>query len=221
MSHNEEEKSRKARVMVVGSHRFDQRDVINGLLNGFKLTMNLGSVISGPFSGADEFTRDWAKDNGVQYEPLILQDTDRMELRFFDQNRELPIQVVKHDEMFNKGFKKIRQIAPDLLVVIPTPEGRLGPTTCCLMQMAKMIDLPVMDAAVMLGQIEARLQAAVEHSQKMAQQPVMTPVGAGLLVDHQGQPLTRSLDEMEAAQMASGAGIASVEMVRPRNRSTV
>lgn len=208
MSQHAQDQNRKARILVVGSHRFDQRDLVNGLLNGFKISMNLGTIISGPFSGTDEFARDWAKDNGVSYEPLQLQEQDRMKLRFFDESRQLPVQAIRNDAMFRKGFEKIRAAAPDMLIVIPTPEGHLGPTTCCLMKMAETIQLPVMNGAEALRMLEIRLAAAVEQSQALAKDKSLLLPDQKVMVPHNGMmSIESALADVEAEEIS-----------RPRSR---
>lgn len=154
---------RKARVLVVGSQRFDQRDFVFGMLNGFQAILDLGTLISGPFSGTDQFAREWARENGVGYEALDLPQSERMELRFFDEHRKLPPSVIKNDPMFRKGFEKIRQAAADAILVIPTPEGRLGPTTACLKTLAEAYKLPVIDGSEALASLQKRMseQAAL------------------------------------------------------------
>lgn len=157
MSTQENKEERKARVLVVGSQRFDQREFVFGMLNGFGSFLNLGTLISGPFSGTDQFAREWAKENGVAYEALDLPQAERMELRFFDEHRKLPASVIKSDPMFRKGFEKIRQAAADAVLVIPTPEGRLGPTTACLKTLAETYKLPVIDGSEALASLQKRM----------------------------------------------------------------
>lgn len=173
MAQKEDRKEeRKARVLVVGSQRFDQRDFVFGMLNGFHSHLNLGTLISGPFSGTDQFARDWASDNGVKYEMLDLGEKERMELRFFDEHRELPKSILRHDPMFSRGYLKMKSAAPDALIVIPTPEGSLGPTTACLKRMAMALKVPVLDGAEALASIERRLAADIERSREMMEQPL-------------------------------------------------
>lgn len=148
------------RVLVCGSSRFQDKGFVFGLLNGFASHFDISAIISGPFSGADQIAKEWAKENGVPYELVSIPSGDRMELAFFDETRNIPDLVVRNDPMFRKGYERIRDSAANALLIIPTPEGRLGPTSACLKRMADMVDIECIDGAEAMRAISERLLGA-------------------------------------------------------------
>lgn len=148
------------RVLVCGSGRFTDAEVVFGLLNAIHAQFKSPhfTVISGDWSsGADQFTREWAQANKVSYEELRIPESDKLDLSFFDASRELPRRLLEKDPLFSKGFRNIQKAAPDLLVVIPSPDGKLGPTTACIQRMADVIDLPCLDGEKALAHIHSHL----------------------------------------------------------------
>lgn len=148
------------RVLVCGSSRFEDKGFVFGLLNGFAAQFDISAIISGPFSGADQIAKEWAKENGIPYEPISIPSADRMELAFFDETRQIPDLVVRNDPMFRKGYERLRDSAANALLVIPTPDGKLGPTSACLKRMADMVNIECIDGAEAMQAISRRMLAA-------------------------------------------------------------
>lgn len=184
--HFHEDSSRELRVLVSGSHRFQDRSFVFSMLNGFKAGASswvpggkLGTIISGPFSGADDFAREWAKENHVSYERMDIPDSEALNLAFFD-NRKLPELVIRHDPKMRKAYDRLRNAAPDMVFLIPNPEGELGPTSSCLRNICDTMEIPCADGASALKAVSARLaeaearilserEASSDHSTRPAQ----------------------------------------------------
>jgi hypothetical protein len=148
------------RVLVCGSSRFQDKGFVFGLLNGFANHFDIAAILSGPFSGADQIAKEWAKEKGIPYEPINIGAADRMELAFFDDHRQIPELLVRNDPMFRKGYERLRDSAANALLVIPTPEGKLGPTSACLKRMADMVNIECIDGAEAMQAISQHMVAA-------------------------------------------------------------
>jgi hypothetical protein len=150
------------RVLVCGSQRFEDKSFVFGLLNGFDQHFHISAVISGPFSGADEIAKEWAKEHGIPYERINIADTERMKLAYFDSGRDIPPLALKSDPMYRKGFEKLRDSAASVVLAIPNPEGELGATCACLKRMASMINIECIDGSEAMRHVAAKMQEAVE-----------------------------------------------------------
>lgn len=160
---------RKIRILVSGSARADQPDFVRGLLNGFDEVFDIGCVISGPFSGADSFAKEWAASRKVRYERLDIQNTgaegDLTSLSFFDSHRRIPNVVLRADPRFSKAFSAIKTAAPDVVLAIPAPDGLLGPATACLVRIAESQGVQVINGAEAFQAVEAQLRDGVAACQ--------------------------------------------------------
>lgn len=166
------------RVLVCGSSRWKDRDFVNSMLAGFASQFDISAVLSGPFSGADEIAKEWARERGIRYEQVNIGDSERMSLAFFDEARELPSAVVERDPMFRNGYKKLRESAPTAVLFIPNPEGKLGATCACLKRMAGMVNIPCINGADALQAVSERMEAA--HSALNPIEPAAEPaIAAG------------------------------------------
>lgn len=150
------------RVLVCGSHRFEDRHFVFGMLNGFASHFDISAVISGPFSGADQIAKEWAKERGIPYEPLNLPESDRMQLNYFGPERPLPLLVMKNDPVYRKGYERLRDSGATVVLAIPNPEGELGPTSATLKRMAEMIDIPCIDGACALRDVSAKMSQTAQ-----------------------------------------------------------
>lgn len=148
------------RVLVCGSQRCIDKGFVFSLLNGFAAGFDISAVLSGPFSGADEIAREWAKERGIAYEPVHIADSDRMQLTYFDESRALPEGVLKHDSMYRNGFARLRDSGASVVLIIPNPEGVLGPTSACLMRMSAVIEIPCIDCSGAILHLASKLGAA-------------------------------------------------------------
>ena len=164
------------RVLVCGSTRWKDRDFVNSMLAGFAAQFDISAVLSGPFSGADDIAKEWARERGIRYEQVNIGDSERMSLAFFDETRELPAMAVDRDPMFRNGYKKLRESAPSVVLFIPNPEGKLGATCACLQRMAKMVDIPCINGADALQDVSQRMEAA--HSALTVDDKTEEPVVA-------------------------------------------
>lgn len=148
------------RVLVCGSGQFNNYRFVYGMLNGFRDQFDLSAILSGPFSGPDEFARQWCSENNVPYERVQIAGAERLNLAYFDESRELPPAVVARDPMFRKGFEKLRDSAANVVLLIPRPDGQLGATCACLKRMAKMVNIPCIDGSEAVQKVSQRLVSA-------------------------------------------------------------
>jgi hypothetical protein len=160
------------RVLVCGSHRFEDRHFVFGMLNGFASNFDISAIISGPFSGADQIAKEWAKERGVPYESLNLPESDRMQLNYFGPERPLPLLVMKNDPVYRKGYERLRDSGATVLLAIPNPEGELGPTSATLKRMAEMIDIPCVDGACALHDVSAKMSQAAQAQPNNTPEPI-------------------------------------------------
>ena len=158
------------RVLVVGSHRFQDQSFVNSMLNGFANHFDISAILSGPFSGTDTYAREWAKEHGIAFEPVNISPNERMELKFFDAEREIPELVLRNDPMFQRGYEKIRDSGATVVLAIPNPEGDLGPTCACLKRMASVIGIECIDGSMAMKQVASRMEQAVQEQTAQAQQ---------------------------------------------------
>lgn len=159
-----ENNSNGMRILVAGSRRFNQPSFVHEVLSTFNRSFNIGSVVTGPFSGTDEITRVWSKENGIKCEQMQIPEHERMELSFFDARRSIPKSLLTTDPLFSRGYQKMRDSGANVLLVIPTPDGVLGPTCACLERMAGIINMPVFNGATLLRSLETRMQEALGMS---------------------------------------------------------
>ena len=162
------------RVLVCGSSRWKDREFVHSMLAGFASQFDISAVLSGPFSGADEIAKEWARERGIRYEQVNIGDSERMSLAFFDDTRELPRMVIDKDPMFRNGYRKLRESAPTAVLFIPNPEGKLGPTCACLRRMADLVDIPCINGADALQAVAQRMEAA--HIALAPSEPAAEPV---------------------------------------------
>ena len=151
------------RVLVVGSNRFQDHRFVHSMLNGFANHFEISAILSGPFSGTDQFAREWAKERGIAFEPVNISPNERMELNFFDSDREIPELVLKNDSMFQKGYEKLRDSGATVVLAIPNPDGDLGPTCACLKRMASVIGIECIDGSMAMKHVVSRLEQAVQE----------------------------------------------------------
>lgn len=174
MAHNSAE-SEGIRVLVCGSSRWEDRQFVHSMLAGFASQFDISAILSGPFSGADEIAKNWAKERGIPYEPVNIGDSERMQLSFFDETRDLPELLVRNDSMFRKGYEKLRDSAPTAVLFIPNPDGQLGPTCACLRRMADMVDIPCINGAEALQAVARKMSTVDATSAPVLAAPAEEP----------------------------------------------
>lgn len=151
------------RVLVCGSARFDDKKFVFGMLNGFANHFDISAVLSGPFTGADTFAKEWARERGVTYEPINIGESERMQRSFYDEMREIPELVIRNDPMFRKGYERIRDSGANAVLLIPNPEGKLGPTSACLKRMADILHIECIDGSAALSAVASRMTTAANQ----------------------------------------------------------
>ena len=164
------------RVLVCGSSNFEDRRFVFGMLQGFAASMDISAVLSGPFAGTDDIAREWCAESGVRYEPVSIAQSDRLDLDFFD-DRPIPAALMHNDPVMRKGFEKLRDSAASVLLLIPRPDGQLGPTCACLRRMAEMVDIPVINGSEALLAISQKMR---EAAQAQTEEPQREPAASRL-----------------------------------------
>lgn len=160
MSNSKTSTSDGLRVLVCGSGQFYDHRFVFGMLDGFRGTFDISAILSGPFSGPDQFAREWCSEHSIAYERVNIAGGERLELAYFDESRELPDSVLERDPMFRRGFEKLRDSAATVVLLIPRPDGQLGPTCSCLKRMAKMVNIPCIDGSEAIKNTATRMVSA-------------------------------------------------------------
>lgn len=171
MSDQKSSPSDGLRVLVCGSGQFHNYRFVYGMLNGFRDQFDLSAILSGPFSGPDEFARQWCSENNVAYERVQIAGSERLNLAYFDESRELPPAVVARDPMFRKGFEKLRDSAANVVLLIPRPDGQLGPTCACLKRMAAIVNIPCIDGSEGVQKVSQRFVSAAATLEEAPPEP--------------------------------------------------
>lgn len=129
-------------VLVAGSERFEDRGFVIGLLDQLQVSLiekhgiRIGKVISGNFTGASLFARQWAEENDIKYESKDFFPKDS--LNSFYNTEKLPEAVLLHHPAFKKAMDELIQSGTNILMAFPNPENQLGITTTNLVQLAEM-----------------------------------------------------------------------------------
>ena len=128
-------------VLVAGSERFTDRGFVIGMLDQLYLAlienynMPIGKVISGNFTGASLFAKEWAEENKIKYESKDFFPKDSLN-SFYD-NEKLPESVLLNHPAFKKAKDELINSGTNILMAFPNPENELGITTTNLIQLAE------------------------------------------------------------------------------------
>ena len=137
-------KNNGTNIFVCGSQNFTDRSFVYDMLNMLKNNVEIGSITSGNFSGASQYCKEWSMENKVKYNDFVFYD--EISYNFYD-GTILPDAVIKNDKFFLKGKDEMMQRNISLILPFPNDKGELGPATTNIISMAKLANIPTLDAA--------------------------------------------------------------------------
>lgn len=132
------------KILICGSSNFDDSTFVCGLLDKLQEKVgheNMGSIISGPFSGTSKFAREWAKDNKVQYISHNFFNDTTYEL--FDE-KAIPEFVINSDPIFLKEKDNLMSYGVNMVIPFPNRTGKYGVTTSNILRLSQSMGLKVL-----------------------------------------------------------------------------
>lgn len=172
-----------AQILICGSQNFEFSGFVHNTLDLFNLLIKeqfnsrIKQIYTSQVSGACEFARDW-----IDHKNESLPDDQKIRVKDYtfsllsDENNshifdelEIPQHVLENDEFFIKGKEKLQSLNVQYIVAFPNPDGIIGAHTQNILRFAKLADVKVLDASVIMARfIENNLeQKNVENNEEV------------------------------------------------------
>ena len=152
------------RVMVLGSSRFEHAAFLNGALGSFCKMYEIGTIITGDYSGTDQMVRAFAEQCDLRLEVINFKADQRAGETFFnraDDPKRIPSHILKSTK--KKEIDQLRKLSVHCLILLPGPEGDLGETGKMVKRLAEQANIQVFDMSGLFAkQIERAKQIAEE-----------------------------------------------------------
>ncbi len=137
-----------ATVLVCGSKAFEDRALVFGLLSSLKEQLTIETIVSGDFTGASKFAKEWADENNINYKThnFFSDKNDKKTTSFYDTSV-LPVEVLSYDKAFVNAKEELISEGVDMLMSFPNKSFDLGVATKNLTALAQLAGIPALDGA--------------------------------------------------------------------------